>query len=109
METAQMTVISVDEHGPLCLFCYGADTQMNWVSLLLSHLGPQMEIPTKLECRLPGLHLNSVSPYPSLWKTKSPPENNQSVVALETQCWGRFYPPSGPSSGHDRSRRWLHQ
>lgn len=50
-----MAVISVDERGPLCLFCYGADTRLNWVSLLLSHLGPQMEIPAQLVCRLPGI------------------------------------------------------
>lgn len=54
----------------ICLSCYGADTQMNWVSLLLSHLGHQMGISAKLECLCPGLHLNSVTPYP-LWKTKS--------------------------------------
>lgn len=99
-----MTVISMDEHRPLCLFCYGADTQMNWVSLLLSHLVPQTEIPAKLECSLLGLHLNSITPYPSLWKTKSPSESNISC-SFRNPVLGRFYPPSGPSSCHDRSRR----
>lgn len=76
-----MTVIPVDEHGPLCLFCYRADTQMTWVSLLLSHLGPQMEIPAKLERSLPVLHLIT---WILLWKTRSPSE--QSAVASESQC-----------------------